>query len=1034
MFGLSGVNGVFQGASADPRAPQHYFDQIDQEIDKAREVLENWQRSSMQINKVRELENPTVIMRARNMPDVGYHGVYATEGYNRLLNAFKLLYEDRLTPAQNQALDKAINIQDGLREETRIYGKRPEGYMAERYTDEKLSQLSRNGEVYMTSGWAGHFNVTKISRLPDGGYSYTLYDSGHESDVVGEHNGKLTVHAVREFRILPGADIRGLIAADLDKKGYTKDENGYEEAKNRLKGYMEAEPFRKEVDYAQYRSNCTTRGQRIMLADIIQDNRLSEAMYSFVQGANGTSDADIKHAIENKLTNLERIKAERLNPANINLNRQLSFDQYALAANANNYEHVSISLDNGGRMPAYRIKPGVFDYQELETLQATLQRNGVDSTLRESVAERGRYYLYVDSSYSDTMHNALARDNSIAAMQYKNLRLIVEEAKLNTTESNEKIMSQEIISIPTHNLDNIAKAELMEQLRADGFNISDRPNGSAGPNLRVYSSHEQFAEYQQRVQNFLEHKGRYEPVIKANVSHVEQERFIAEKIFDNTNIGDIDDVSLRADGVTVLTVRSSYSRTELAAALGMDETQAAMMRRQKTDVDGKMNIFIPPEAMPKAMRPNLQHVDNAVRDMAHMPADGAAAVADVVPAHEVVHNAPEFDNAREVTPITPEIDTRMSKFGGAGGGAAGSVLSYQGLEHAIERGDTTGIVISSADMAASTADLALDGSAAFGKTVPSSIVSNMGRANIALVLVDGVYQISQEEGLENQVARGVAVTATTAGAMTVGALATGATVTATGAAAVVATTAATVAAPVVAAVAVGMVADAAVDAYKAENSLGESIARSEQSVKTGEKVELNGAPSVQSYQNLNWFTICESEALMEDGMTRQDVVSKTKEHEFSNDPEALDNIQAELEAKIAEYDERIEGLDDWWIPNVLEQDDMQDKWMAQIDRARYVAALNELNDYRKDVDVYNSKAPDELVNRNGLAGSFDSALSNEDASLVAYMPEEIKGLDISKLSEASIAMQGDVKKIAQNDENINEQHQSRSFNGGLALS
>jgi DNA repair exonuclease SbcCD ATPase subunit len=122
-------------------------------------------------------------------------------------------------------------------------------------------------------------------------------------------------------------------------------------------------------------------------------------------------------------------------------------------------------------------------------------------------------------------------------------------------------------------------------------------------------------------------------------------------------------------------------------------------------------------------------------------------------------------------------------------------------------------------------------------------------------------------------------------------------------------------------------------------------------------------------------------------MSRQDAALKAKEHEFSQDPLTLDEIEAELEANIAEYDQKIEGLDDWWIPNVMEQDDMQEKWAAQIERARYAAALNELQDYREELDDHEAKNTVDLTQRDGLSGAFDTALDNTDESLVATQPE-----------------------------------------------
>ena len=478
--GLNRMRNDFQNAGADPRSSEHYFNDIDAQIARAQTVLDNWQRSAAEINKVRELETPTQIMRDRNLPDEGYWRVQATEGYNRLLNAYKLLNEDRLSPQQNQALERAINIQNGLREDAKKYGELPQGVHAERFVEDKLHQLQTRGEIYMISGHEAHFNITKIKMQPDGSYTYTLYDSGHESNVVRRQQDRAIVHAVREHRIQDGTDMRQFISADVLKKSSAYEGDGYKNTKSFIEGSIEHPPIRTVEDLAQRRGNCSTRGQRIMFADIVQDNALSESMYTFLNGANGTSDADIRQAIENKLNTLETIRNEGRNASLVEPHRQLNFDQYAQAANAHNYEHVAIGLDNGGHAPAYRTKPGVFDYQELEVLQSTLQRNGVGAELRESVSQRGSYYLYVNPEYSENMHGALMRDNSPAAIQYKNLQKITHSAQRTYMGG-----SDEIISLPSQDLDPVAKEALMNQLRADGFEVADRPNGSTGPNIRV---------------------------------------------------------------------------------------------------------------------------------------------------------------------------------------------------------------------------------------------------------------------------------------------------------------------------------------------------------------------------------------------------------------------------------------------------------------------------------------------------------------------------------------------------------------------
>ena len=347
------------------------------------------------------------------------------------------------------------------------------------------------------------------------------------------------------------------------------------------------------------------------------------------------------------------------------------------------------------------------------------------------------------------------------------------------------------------------------------------------------------------------------------------------------------------------------------------------------------------------------------------------------------HNADDPSRVRMVEGTNTDIPgARMSQFGQFGGSVTGLVTAGIGLKNAINHGDTTGVIVAGADMTISSADLILDGAAAYGKVIAPGLQGAMSKANIVLTVADGVYQISQEEGLENKVARGAAVVATTGTAMAVGSAASGAVVAGAGVTAV-AGTAAVVAAPIVATVAAGLVADAAVEAYKAENKLQDSISRSEDAIKNGNDEELSGAPALQNYQNLRHFALLETEALHEEGMTGQERAQRASNYEFSQDPEALEIIKQELQAKIEHYDNIIEEKDTW-IPDIFEQDNVQDKWNAQIERARYVAALEELDLYEAEIDLYN-----EVQNEQHIAFTEESVIAPEN-------PENINdGLEIS---------------------------------------
>lgn len=308
------------------------------------------------------------------------------------------------------------------------------------------------------------------------------------------------------------------------------------------------------------------------------------------------------------------------------------------------------------------------------------------------------------------------------------------------------------------------------------------------------------------------------------------------------------------------------------------------------------------------------------------------------------------DSPDTKTPIPEVTTTSMSLWGQSGGSAAGLAMGAIGFEGALQSGDTTGIVVSGADVVISAADLTLDVASAAGGTVSDALRGAATKANMAVMVVDGVYQIATEDGLDNKAARAGAVVTTTGTAMAVGSAA--ATIGATGAAA----TAATVAAPIVAAIAVGMTADAAVGAYKVTEELESSIKKREQGVKAGDDVESSGAPSLQNYRNLRVYAATEANSPDgEEGLTRQEISQRVRGHEYSQDPAALDRLEKGLRAKIAGYNKVI-GENDSWVHDSVRffwaSDKIDAQRMAKIDRAPYMAALNELEMYREEVEVY----------------------------------------------------------------------------------
>ncbi|MGH1403814.1 MAG: hypothetical protein ACRBDL_06180 [Alphaproteobacteria bacterium] len=1057
-----------------PGSDDQYLRLVDDEIAKAKSVLENWNDSADEIQEVRQLERPTqVIMHNEDLLNRGYYAGQATEGYNRLLSAFKILNEDDLSPAQNRALERALEVQDNLRKDAAIYGDRPTGEGANRYLDSKMDQLAKTGETYMVSGHKSHFNVTRIQKQTDGSYTYTLYDSGHETQVVGKQDGRLMANAVREHVIKPNADIRSLIEADMQKRSSDSAGSEYKQSKNFIEGSLKQPPVRTVEEFAQRRGNCTTRGQRIMVSDIVQDNQLSEKIYNFLNGANGTSDADIKHAIENRIEELEKIRDEGQRVIPIAAERQLSPEQYVKANNADNYQHVRIGLDNGERMDAYRTAPGLFSKDELDILQKTLQRNGTDANVRESVSSPGQYYLYVDPQNAESLHTSLKQDlqryqqNNHLTPDTPNRTNNVSDLIVNNAEGMEA-GGREIVKISTDGMNEQVKADLIAKLQQDGFEVTDRPHGSTGPNIRIHASHDKFAQYQQHVLNDAiapkprpnlsqiivnnaegmeaggqeimkistdgmdkqvkadliaklqqdgfdvtdRPNGSTGPNIRIHASHDEFAQYQHRINPNNARVFSLDEVRQRRDanagrlsssapsssqgGISNNSSMSdtpmreapqytpSSDRAAVVASLdngGGGNASSEIKRGQASTNDGSVEngsaaVQLDPldilndQPLPSETDvPDIQEtigtesvVDNdapAANETLPPPDNvepitGSDASADTENAQSAQTDTNEADIKQTNTPDDPSA--KMTKVTAIGASGAGVGLGIVGLTAAIKSGDNVGIAVSGVDVAVSSGDAILDGASAAGKNVSNALRGAAIKANVLVTVVDGVYQISQEEGLENKAARTGAVALTTGTALTVGAAAS--TVVAGGALAATAT----VAAPIVAAVAVGMTADAAVGAFKATESLEDAIKNNEKPVRKYDDVEADGAPKLTNYLNLKLFAMQEGDVPDgSEGLTMQEKAQVVSEHEYSKDPEALDDLEAKLQAKIDHYDEIIEENDSWVHDSVRffwDDDEIDAKRQAQMDRTHYAAALNELKEYRKELEEFEGDKPE----------------------------------------------------------------------------
>ncbi|MEZ0226963.1 MAG: hypothetical protein ACAH83_20595 [Alphaproteobacteria bacterium] len=337
-------------------------------------------------------------------------------------------------------------------------------------------------------------------------------------------------------------------------------------------------------------------------------------------------------------------------------------------------------------------------------------------------------------------------------------------------------------------------------------------------------------------------------------------------------------------------------------------------------------------------------------------------------------------------PVASIMDNpRNAGTGNAGAAGLGIVLGGVGLHDAIERGDTTGGVIASANIATATVQATEGVLTAAGRTAP--LVTKVGKfipgANLAMIAVDGAYQISQEKTTEAKVERGVVVGATTATALLAGTavatageaavITTGVTaVLGTGAAATGTAAIAVAAAPVVltvaAAGAVAYTGNAALESKRAWDNVDKQIAENgKPQERQGYKSE-DGKPSVMGYKHIAVQLLHHSELLKTENMNGVAGMERDKNGRFKiqdfkkidmRDPKNIAELERVLATEIAKKDKIIKDNDSI-VPKglrIFSGDSVDKMTMAQMDRADMAGALAELQMYKKKLQEYDAANP-----------------------------------------------------------------------------
>ncbi len=95
---------------------------IDDEIAKAKRILDNWRVFAPEIEQVRRLEMGTMITPKAEL-DQGYYRLPAVQGYQQILNAYQLL--GNITPAQSDNLSRVSRVLENLQDDQRAIGDSP---------------------------------------------------------------------------------------------------------------------------------------------------------------------------------------------------------------------------------------------------------------------------------------------------------------------------------------------------------------------------------------------------------------------------------------------------------------------------------------------------------------------------------------------------------------------------------------------------------------------------------------------------------------------------------------------------------------------------------------------------------------------------------------------------------------------------------------------------------------------------------------------------------------------------------------------
>lgn len=258
-------------------------------------ILDEWRQHAWQLNAVRCLESPDDVFA-----DCAYSDTDSLIGYKCLIDAYTLL-NNNLTPSQKDKMDKISSILAGLAEDASLFDRhsRPEPSVVDNYVNGKLARFRATGEIYINGGNFGHGNVVKIQRTRYG-LTYTRYDAGEETTLIGFEGNKPVVQAIAEYPVRSGISASDILLAELNKRWMKSDSEEYKKTMALIGDMLGPRPTRAVLDLGQGKGNCSTRRQRLLISDLLNDRALSKQLHRFVSDRVSVGDKEIERALERK--------------------------------------------------------------------------------------------------------------------------------------------------------------------------------------------------------------------------------------------------------------------------------------------------------------------------------------------------------------------------------------------------------------------------------------------------------------------------------------------------------------------------------------------------------------------------------------------------------------------------------------------------------------------------------------------------------------------------------------------------------------